>query len=503
MGSWRRKPRRFEEGRFRALIEQSLDAIAVIEPDGRVSFVSPSIVRVLGYTADEFIKLNAFEVVHPDERDQAIERLAEIMRQPGSSQTVVNRARHKDGSWRWIETVSTNQLENPSVRAVVANFRDITDRRRVEDALKDADRRKHEFIAILAHELRNPLAAINNAVQLSLRQVREEDAEWSKLMIQRQVKHLARLIDDLLEVSRINHGKIELRKQEMDLALVIARAVETVTPLMEQNKHNLMVSIGPGPMNLVGDPARIEQVLENLLANAAKYTEEGGQITLTARREPELIVTVKDNGIGISTEMLPRIFDLFAQADRSMDRSQGGLGIGLTLVKKLVEMHGGTATAASDGSGKGSEFTVRLPATWEAVAEEQTVEAGRSVTTDTGLRVLVVDDNRDAAAGLTRLLQASGFRVTTVADGTAALPAARADRPDVILMDIGLPGMDGYRVAEQLRNDASHHGVLLIAISGYGQDHDRRRSREAGFDHHLVKPVDYDSLLSLLARPKS
>jgi PAS domain S-box-containing protein len=350
-----------DEVRFRALIEQSLDAIALVEPDGGVSYVSPAIVRVLGYTPEEFIALKAFEVVHPDERDQAIKLLASVVQQPGGSQTVLNRARHKDGSWRWIETISTNQIENPSLRAIVANFRDVTERKQAEEILRDADRRTDELVSILAHELRNPLAAINNAVQLSLRSAQDADRAWSRDVIERQARHLARLIDDLLDVSRLTRGKIELHKEQIDLAPVISRAVRSVRPLIEKKQHNLTVSVTEDQMAVYADPARMEQVLVNLITNAAKYTKDGGQIALTADRDGEVIVTVKDTGVGIPPAMLTRIFDPFAQVDRTINNSPGGLGIGLTLVKKIVELHGGTATAASAGIGKGSEFTIRFP----------------------------------------------------------------------------------------------------------------------------------------------
>ena len=501
------------EERFRSLVEHSIDVIALIEPDGTVSYVSPSVVRVLGYAAEEFAGLTVFDHVHPDEREAAARRFAEIVGQPGDSRTVLNRIRHKDGSWRWIETVSTNQLDNPSVRAVIANMRDVTDRIRVEEALrereecfllasealKDADRRKDEFLAMLAHELRNPLAAINNAAQLSLCAARDEDLEWSKNVISRQAKQLARLLDDLLDVSRITRGQIQLRKERIDLAPVISRALETVRPLIEAKQCNLTLSIAPDRIRLYADPLRIEQVLVNLLTNAAKYTGERGNIALAARADSEVILSVADDGVGIPRELLPHVFDLFAQADRTMDRFQGGLGIGLTLVKKLIEMHGGTVIAASDGVGAGSEFVIRLPSLDGPAGEEREPDPGQRGWMPTGLRVLVVEDNRDTAIGMTKLLRAAGCRLTTVHDGTAALEAARTDPPDVVLMDIGLPGMDGYTLAEQLRRENTCANATLIAISGYGPEQDRRGSRQAGFHHHLVKPVDYEHLLSLLA----
>jgi CheY-like chemotaxis protein len=267
----------------------------------------------------------------------------------------------------------------------------------------------------------------------------------------------------------------------------------------------LTLSIAPGQMRLLADATRMEQVLVNILTNAAKYTEPSGHIMLSARNDGNVILRVKDTGVGISRDLLPHIFDLFTQADHSIDRSEGGLGIGLTLVKRLVEMHGGTVTAASDGPGKGSEFTIELPRVADAVEERPAPQPGSRPWehTPTALRVLVVDDNLDTATGMAKLLGASGYRVTTAHDGPTALDVAWAERPDVILIDIGLPGMDGYRVTQELRKDEGCKDAVIIAISGYGQDQDRRRSRQAGIDHHLVKPVDYDALLSLLARQKS
>jgi CheY-like chemotaxis protein len=376
--------------------------------------------------------------------------------------------------------------------------RDITERIRMEEALKEADRRKDEFLAMLAHELRNPLSAIHNALQLARKSRKPEHLAWAQDVIGQQVKHLARLIDDLLDVSRITRGKIQLRRERQDLAPIIHRAVETVRPLIEARQHQLTVSLTSGPLRLEADPTRLEQILVNLLTNAAKYTEEGGRIRLTGRRDGgELVLAVRDDGVGIAPEMLPHVFEPFTQVARSLDRSQGGLGIGLTLVQKLAEMHGGSVSAASDGPGRGSEFTVRLPAPREVPAppEPQATAAGGA---GRGLRILVVDDNRISARGLADLLGLSGHEVRTAFDGRAALDAARRHRPEVVLLDIGLPEMDGYQVAAQLRREEGLKDALIVAITGYGQEQDLRRSREAGFDRHLVKPVDLEALEELL-----
>jgi PAS domain S-box-containing protein len=383
---------------------------------------------------------------------------------------------------------------------------DITERRRAEEQLRDqagrlkeADRRKDEFLAMLAHELRNPLAALSNAVQLSRRTELREGLGLAQDVMERQVKHLARLIDDLLDVSRISQGKIRLRKESVEIAATVARAVETVRPLVEERGHDLTVALDAGPLRVEGDPTRLEQVLVNLLTNAAKYTEDGGRIAVAARRDGEdVVVTVRDSGVGIAPEMLPRIFEIFTQVDESLDRSQGGLGLGLTLVQKLVEMHGGVVTAASGGRGHGSEFTLRLPAssgTPSAVPEAREPDAPARAS-----RILVVDDNVDTAQLCARILGLAGHDVHTVHDGPAAVAAAREFRPEVVLLDIGLPGFDGYQVARRIRQEPSCARVVLIAVSGYGQEEDRRRALAAGFDRHLIKPVDVDALLALLAR---
>jgi signal transduction histidine kinase len=371
------------------------------------------------------------------------------------------------------------------------------------ERLLEADRRKDEFIAMLAHELRNPLAAIGNCVRLLTRASTENDRLWSQEVISRQTRHLGRLIDDLLDVSRITHGKIELHKQPVDLRALAERAMTTVRPLIEERGHALTMALAPGPLPLEADPTRVEQILVNLLNNAAKYTEHGGQITLTVRPVgTELVIEVKDSGVGLAPDMLSRIFDLFAQVENSLARSHGGLGIGLTLVKRLVELHGGRIEAQSDGLGKGSQFIVRLPKLETLVTERPAVvekpsEALRAEA-DQRARVLVVEDNTDTAQGMSMVLSASGYDVRAVFDGKSAIEAARVLRPHFILLDIGLPGLDGYQVARAIRGEPGTKGSVVIAVSGYAQEQDRERSRDAGFDHHLIKPVDFDALFALL-----
>ena len=371
--------------------------------------------------------------------------------------------------------------------------------------LRDNDRRKDEFLAMLAHELRNPLAAIDGAVEVSRHAALAEHFEWSKDVIQRQTKQLARLVSDLLDISRINLGKIRLRKEPTDLAAIIDRAVESARPLIEGREHVLVVSLMPDAMHIEADPARLEQVVVNLLGNAAKYTPPHGRIELIGRLEgAEVVVEIKDSGVGIEPAMLSKIFDPFIQVEQTIDRAQGGLGIGLTLVRHILDMHGATISARSDGPGLGSTFTVRLP---RSGPPRPTMAAPRKPIAPVGkqrLRILVVDDSVDTAKAMARLLGTSGYEVHTVHDGHAAIAAAIAHRPDVMLLDIGLPGIDGYQVARQVRQDRGLTSTTLIAISGYSQENDRRRSRDAGFDHHLPKPVDYDLLYSLLeAAPRA
>jgi signal transduction histidine kinase/ActR/RegA family two-component response regulator len=376
---------------------------------------------------------------------------------------------------------------------------------RANEALQEADRRKDEFLAMLAHELRNPLAPIRNGLYI-LRMPKADGAAGGRViqMMEQQVRHLTRMVDDLLDVSRISRGKIQLCKETIDLASAVGHAVETVRPLAEAQRHTLSVVLPPEPIFLEGDATRLEQVLCNLLNNAAKYTEPGGRIDLTVQRDGDAaVVGVRDTGVGIPADMLPHVFDLFTQADRSLARSQGGLGIGLTLVRKLVEMMGGTVTAHSDGLGKGSQFLVRLPTLPQPVRPAQGSPITDARPRGRALRVLVVEDVGDVADMLVMLLTLWGHEVRSVPDGHAALLAARTYHPDVVLLDIGLPGMNGYDVARQLRQEANVGRPVIAAVTGYGGPEDRRRSREAGFDHHLIKPVVPAALEAILACAES
>jgi signal transduction histidine kinase/CheY-like chemotaxis protein len=368
--------------------------------------------------------------------------------------------------------------------------------------LADADRRKNEFIAILAHEIRNPLAAIANASRLAA----GPDAahtEWANEVILRQVGMLTRLTDDLLDISRIAQGKIQLQKELLDVRTVIERSVEVVRPLIAERAHQLDIFCPEQSVSIYADPTRLEQVFTNLLTNAAKYTDRGGHISLSAEPTGDhCIVKLSDSGMGIAPRMLPRIFEVYSQVDESLQHSRGGLGIGLSLVKSLVELQGGSVSAASEGEGHGSEFTVRLPMSTSGgsqIASNPTAQVASDGKRDSKSRLLVVDDDVDTAKSMGLLLTISGHDVEVAHHGRAAIEIARAFQPNVVLLDIGLPGRDGYQIAEQLRNEPWCRDALLIAVSGYGQAEDHKRSKAAGFDYHLTKPINYEELRTLIS----
>jgi signal transduction histidine kinase len=402
--------------------------------------------------------------------------------------------------------------------AILLSIEDVTERKRKGDALERQvnelvadDRRKNEFLAMLAHELRNPLAPIKNAVEILRQKLADPPtAERARDMIDHQVGHMARLIDDLLDVSRITHGTIELKKEPVELSNILTEAAESMQQQVRSRDQELNVSLPQEPIYLEADAVRLEQIVTNLLSNASKFTNSRGHIWLTAEevapdgaggaapRSPEVIVRVRDDGIGIEPEMLPRIFNLFVQADNSLERKQQGLGIGLTLVKVLVEMHGGRITAQSSGAGKGAEFTVTLPILAEPPKSlHQSHE--KSAFPARKRRILVVDDNRDAAVSLAMLLKLQGHDVDTAHDGEAAVSRAETMQPEIILLDIGLPQLNGYEVARKVRSTDWGRGMTLVALTGWGHDDDRKRSHDAGFDHHLLKPVDLDALEQILA----
>jgi signal transduction histidine kinase/CheY-like chemotaxis protein len=371
--------------------------------------------------------------------------------------------------------------------------REMARTKEAEEKLKEASRRKDEFLAMLSHELRNPLAPIRNAAEV-MRRIAPTDAGivWARDVVERQVTHLAQLVDDLLDVSRITQGKISLKKEPVELARVIQHSIDTARTLLDAKRHHLAVNVSAAPIWVYGDFARLSQVVGNILNNAAKYTSEGGKIELSASAERgEALISVRDNGIGIDGALLPHVFELFTQGERSLDRSQGGLGVGLTVVERLVDLHQGRVEVHSDGVGKGSLFRVILPCISEvpqSAGEERAVAAFAAVSA--GKRVLVIDDNIDAAESIAVFLRLEGHEVRTVSDGPQAVAIAQVFAPQVAVVDIGLPGMNGYEVARRLQLKGSEAPTLLIALTGYGQKEDRARSIQAGFHHHFVKPAD-------------
>jgi signal transduction histidine kinase len=379
---------------------------------------------------------------------------------------------------------------------------DITDRKQAEEALRESDQRKSEFLALLAHELRNPLAPLRNGLQIMrLADYERSAVEQARAVMERQLGHMVRLIDDLLDLSRITKGKIELRKERIDLSAAVRDAVETSRPIIEESGHQLSLALPSKPIYVDADRTRLAQVFANLLNNSTRFTEHGGHIALLAEQQgSDAVVKVRDNGIGIPSDVLPRIFEMFAQEDRSLERSRGGLGIGLSLVRGLTEMHGGRVEAYSEGRGKGSEFVVRLPVALSAVREtrrEGKEEDGALHTPP--YRILIVDDNEDSALSLALMLQIMGHDTRTAHDGLAALAAAEEFRPEVVLLDIGLPRLNGYDVCRRLRGSAWGLKMVIIALTGWGQEDDKRRSKEAGFNFHMVKPIDPADLEKLLA----
>jgi PAS domain S-box-containing protein len=488
---------------FRLLVESVKDyAIFVMNAEAKILRWNAGAERMLGYKDGDILGQPFARIfTAKDVTDQQPEHELRTAVEKGRSDNERWHVR-KDGSEFWASGVVTPLWDQAGqLCGFVKIMRDITDRKLHELELSEANRRKDEFLAMLAHELRNPLAPILNAVHV-LQQDRAAGTTQRQAvsLIERQARQLTRLVDDLLDVSRITRGKIHLRKERVRLSAILNHAIETVRPLINSRRHELTVSQPPENIWLEADPARLEQVFANLLNNAAKYTEPGGHIWLTVEPEgTEVVVRVKDTGIGIVEEMLPRIFDLFIQADRSLDRSQGGLGIGLTLVRNLVQTHEGTVTASSEGIGKGSEFVVRLPVVSEVAGLKEEAIAEVEAKKGRPLRLLVVDDNVDTAESLALLLRLYGHEVTVAHTGPSALQLALAHKPDAIMLDIGLPGLDGYEVARRLREHEAFKSVPLIAMTGYGQEADKERSKEAGFNFHLVKPIDPERLQDLLA----
>ena len=479
-----------------AIVSSSGDAIVSKTLQGVIVSWNAGAERIFGYPAAEAVGRHITLIIPPDRLEEERMILARLVNGDRIEHFETIR-RRKDG--RLIDiSLTVSPVYDASGRTIGASkvARDISAQKLAERSLREADQRKDEFLATLAHELRNPLAPIRNALHVLRLTGRDPAVLRVSEMMTRQVDHMVRLVDDLMEVSRITRGKIELRREPVDVAAVLRSAIETSQPVIDAAGHRLTVALPPAPLVVDGDAVRLAQVFANLLNNAARHTEAPGDIWVDACREADdVVVSVRDAGVGISADMLPRVFEMFTQAKGSHRRTQGGLGIGLSLVRSLVQMHGGVVTAASEGPGRGSEFTVRLPTTNAASKVDAPLRLPESVP---GIRVLVVDDNADAADSLGLLLGLLGADVRVTHDGASALEALADFQPQMILLDIGMPGLDGYEVAARIRADPEHRGVTLVALTGWGQEEDRRRSRQAGFDYHLIKPTDLDALRALI-----
>jgi PAS domain S-box-containing protein len=486
---------------LRLMVESVKDfALFTMDLDGNVTSWNPGAERVFGFQENEILGKPGALIFTPEDR-AAGEDVQEMATAVEAGRATDERWHvRKDGSRFFASGILTPIYDDAGRHHGFTKVaRDMTDKKRADDALREADRQKDEFLAMLAHELRNPLAPMLNALHIMNARPGRERGARARQVIERQVRHLARLVDDLLDISRITTGKIELRMAPVELHSVLQRVVDDALPLLDAREQRFSVELSPEPLPLLADVTRLEQLLTNVLNNAAKYTGPGGEITITSAREENwAVVRIRDTGVGIAPELLPQVFNLFQQAERSLARSEGGLGIGLTVVKRLVELHGGEVTASSEGIGRGSEFTIRLPLHHGVGAATQT-EASLAPPGRPSVprRVLVVDDNRDLTESVAELLELSGHTVRTAQSGSGALGVAREFSPDVILLDIGLPDKNGYEVAQELRASELPRPVI-VAVSGYGRQEDLDRSQEAGFDHHLVKPVEFDRLLALI-----
>ena len=493
---------RESEERFRLLIEAVKDyAVFMLDTQGRVASWNPGAQRIKGYRADEIIgeHFRIFYTAESRQRQWPDEELRRA-RDEGRYEEEGVRIR-KDGTTFWANVVITPMRDSAGVlRGYAKVTRDLTDRKRIE-SLESSERQMQEFLAVLAHELRNPLAPISNALNLLARKPTADPSEiWVRDVLQRQTGQLSHLVDDLLDVSRITRAALVLDRKAVDLRTLVRQAADASTQWFEQRRHTLEVRVPGERLVVEGDEVRLSQVVQNLLHNAAKYTPDGGSIELEARREDgDAVIRVADNGIGMTADTLNSAFDLFKQAHQGLDRSQGGLGVGLTLVERLVKMHGGSVAAKSEGPGRGSEFLVRLPLKPEQPIVRPLADAKAAAPRHgPRRRILVVDDNRDAAQALKLLLETDGHEVRVAADGAGGLALARQYKPEVALLDIGLPSMDGYELARRMREEPALEGTLLVAVTGYGQMHDRARASASGFNHHLVKPVEFSALQRLL-----
>jgi PAS domain S-box-containing protein len=502
--------RRREEATLRRqadLLEQTHDAIFVWQLRGPIVYWNAGAEHLYGFSKQEAVGKVSHELlatIFPEGDRAAFE--AAIERHGEFRGELIHTK--KNGERITVESLNRLMTESDGQQFVLETSRDVTERKTLEmelrrkvEELAVADRRKDEFLATLAHELRNPLAPIRNAIQvLLMKGPPDRDLKWGREVIERQVKHMSRLLDDLLDVSRISYNKLELRKEPVDLSSVIQMAVETSHPLIDGGGHELTVDLPAEPVYVDVDPVRLAQIISNLLNNAARYTGKGGHIRLTAARQgDEIIVSVKDDGIGVAAEMLPRIFDIGSQGHPAVDQPDSGLGIGLWLVRGLVELHGGSVDARSDGPGKGSEFIVRLPVVLEAGVQQVAIPTQEVKPRVVKRRLLIVDDLKDGADSLAKVMELMGHEVRTAYSGEEAVIAAATFQPELVLLDIGMPKVNGYDACRAIRERPWGKQMFVIALTGWSQERDRRRTEEAGFDDHLVKPVDPDVLARLLA----
>ncbi len=499
-----------ERERFVKVLENSQDFIGMCDLHGVPFFVNRAGLEMVGLESLEQAKRTPVaDFFFPEDRPRVVDEFFPQVLRDGQAEIEIRFRHFKTGAARWMAykvLTLTDHTGAPTGFATVSQ--DVTDRKARADDLVEANRRKDEFLAMLAHELRNPLAPLSNAVQaIRRRDVGDEQTvSLATEILDRQIRQMSRLVNDLLDASRISRGKIELRRTRVALGPILEEAIETVRPLVARFEHTLTTTLPPEALYVDGDAGRLSQVVGNLLANAAKFTNKGGRIWLSAEREgDEAVIRVRDNGIGIAPEHVQTLFDLFVQVDTAIERSRDGLGIGLTLVKKLVELHGGTVQVHSAGPGCGSEFTVRLAAIPPGVESQEGDRRAPTAVDSIARRVLVVDDSVDAAESLAMLLEFEGHEIHKAHDGADAVRAAERVRPDIVLMDIGLPILNGYDACRRIRDQAWGAPIVMVAITGWGQEDDRERSNAAGFDLHLVKPVDHDELLRLIAsaRPRA
>jgi PAS domain S-box-containing protein len=494
---------RMSESRFRQALANAPMPVMLIDDREEILLLSQTWLDITGYRVEELETIEDWaNLAHGEQSQQALDQLRKILRDKPDRELAefsIHTATGTTRQWMFAASSLGELSDGRSLYICMAN--DVTERQHAEQALRDADRRKDEFLAVLAHELRNPLSPIRTGLEIMKRTSDPAQLEEVRDTMERQTIQMTRLIDDLLDVSRITRGRLELRSEVLELASVVRSALEATGPFIESEGHTLHVQLPDRPAYIHADPARLAQVLSNLLNNAAKYTHAGGEIWLTAQtRDGQVEITVRDTGMGIPPHNLNSIFEMFSQIDRSLESGYKGLGIGLTLVKSLVEMHRGTISVASEGPGKGSQFTVVLP-----IVPDPSPKPAEVIMVDhdeSGIKrkILVVDDNRDAAQGLARLLELSGNEVSLAFDGEGAIESVESNRPGVVLMDIGMPKVNGYDAAIRIRSQSWGKSVVLVALTGWGQAEDRRRTKEAGFDYHLVKPVEPAELDQLLDR---